>query len=374
MKVPIKVFLVEDSPVALTILQRILASSPEIEIVGTASDGISALKHIPRLKPDVVCTDLLMGKMDGLELTKKLMAEFPKPILVISDVVTANDTQKIGQLLDAGIVDVFPKPTTGFIQDYEQQKNDLIYKIKIISGVKVFTKRNYERNHINNNRKTDTSQRLLRRTTTEPALTVGQNTNYKPLINQKITNYQIVAIGVSTGGPKAMQQIVSKLPANFPLPIVCTQHISTGFLKSLISWLSLETKLKIKIAELGEKPLPGIVYYAPEQYHLEIDNKGRFAYSQAPPIDSHCPSVNIMMQSLAQFYGKSTIGILLTGMGKDGVTGMQDIYHSGGLTIAQDEASSIIFGMPQEAIKSGIVQQVLPLKDIAPFLIRQVGY
>lgn len=358
MKTPIKVFLVEDSPVALTILQRVLASSSEVEVVGTANDGISALEKIPSLKPDVICTDLLMGKMDGLELTKELMATFPRPILVISDVVTANDTHKIGQLLEAGVVDVFPKPKTGFIQDYEQQANNLVSKIKILSGVKVFTKKNPATNskiiNIQSNK------------TEEPNLANNFSKNY-------LTDYQIVAIGVSTGGPKAMQQIVNKLPANFPLPIVCTQHISVGFLDSLISWLSLESLLKIKIAEIGETPLPGTIYYAPEQYHLEIDYKGKFCYSSSPPINSHRPSVNIMFQSLAQFYGKSTIGILLTGMGQDGVIGMQEIDLCGGLTIAQDEASSVIFGMPQEAIKLGVVRQILSLEKIAPFLVHQVG-
>ena len=355
MKSPIKVFLVEDSPIALTILQRVLGSSSEIEIIGTASNGISALKHIPRLQPDVVCTDLLMAQMDGLELTQKLMAQFPRPILVISDVVTANDTQKVSQLLDAGVVDVFPKPETGFLEDYEQQRETLIQKLKVLSGVKVFTKINYFKPQSN------LSQQ-------------NQNQARKSLSPNKITDYQIIAIGVSTGGPSALETILSKLPGNFPLPLVCTQHISVGFLDSLIHWLSLECKLKVKIAELGEKPLPGTIYFAPEKYHLEIDDRGSFCYSQAPSFNSHCPSATIMMQSLVKFYGKSMIGILLTGMGKDGVLGMQEIYRCGGLTIAQDEASSVIFGMPQEAINLGVVQQVLPVEEIAPFLLRQVGY
>ena len=354
MTTPIKVFLVEDSPVALNILQRILNSASDIEVVGTAQNGIEALKQISLLKPNVVCTDLLMGKMDGLELIKSLMSEFPLPILVISDLVNANDTQRIGQLLEAGAVDVFSKPKTGLIQDYEKQKNDLVNKLKILSGVRVFPKRNDRNNLIKTNNETNKNNQLF------------SNTGF--------TNYQIVAIGVSTGGPKAMQQIIAQLPADFPLPIVCTQHISIGFLNSLISWLSIESRLKIKIAQIGEQPLPGTLYYAPEHYHLEIDCRGRFAYSQFPAINSHRPSVTTMFQSLVQFYGRAIIGILLTGMGRDGVTGMQDIYQRGGLTIAQDEDSSIIFGMPQEAIKLGVVKQVLPLDKIAPFLLKQINY
>ena len=351
MTTPIKVFLVEDSPVALNILQRILDSSPDIKVIGTAGNGVNALQQIPQLKPDVVCTDVLMGEMDGLEFTKNLMSEFPLPILVISDLVTAQNTQKIGQLFEAGVVDVFPKPKTGSIEDYEKQKNNLVSKLIILSGVKVFTKKhncNYK------NLKKNRSELLQNKTNT--------------------TNYQIVAIGVSTGGPKAIQQIITQLPANFPLPIVCTQHISVGFLSSLISWLSLDTKLKIKIAQIGEQPLPGTFYYAPEQYHLEIDGRGKFAYSSSPAVNNHRPSVTTMFQSLAQFYGNSMIAILLTGMGKDGVAGMQEIERRGGLTIAQDKDSSVIFGMPQEAIKLGIVNQILPLEQIAPFLLCQVRY
>lgn len=353
MTTPIKVFLVEDSPVALNILQRILNSSSDIEVVGTAQNGIDALKQIYLLKPNVVCTDLLMGKMDGLELIKSLMSEFPLPILVISDVVAANDTQTIEQLLEAGVIDVFPKPKTGFIKDYEKQQNDLVSKLKIISGIKVFTKRkDSDRHNIN----------------------FTKNQTYKLSNKTNITDYKIVAIGVSTGGPKAIQQIINQLPADFPLPIVCTQHISVGFLNSLISWLSIETKIKVKIAQIGEQPLPGILYFAPEHYHLEIDRRGRFAYSSSPAINNHRPSVTAMFQSLAQFYGSSVIAILLTGMGRDGVAGMQEVYRCGGLTIAQDKDSSVIFGMPQEAINLGIVNQVLSLEQIAPFLLSKVSY
>lgn len=359
MKNPVKVFLVEDSPVASTILQRILTSSSEIEIVGTANNGIDALKQIPLQKPDVVCTDLLMEKMDGLELTKQLMARFPRPILVISDVVTNNNTHKIGQLLEAGVVDVFPKPKTGFIQDYEKQTNSLIQKIIILAGVKVFTKKKYI-----------DSQQINSDNINRQALS---NTNIKERKQPKKINYKIIAIGVSTGGPKALETIFSQLPADFPLAIVCTQHISVGFLSSLISWLSQKSNLTIKIAEYGEKPLPGIIYFAPENYHLAIDNQGNFSYLNSFDTDIHCPSVNTMFQSFAQFYNQSMIGILLTGMGKDGAIGMQEIYKFGGLTIAQDESSSIIFGMPYEAIKLGVVTHTLPLTKISSFLIDTIN-
>ncbi len=351
----IKVFLVEDSPVALTILQRVLSSNSAIQIVGTAKNGLIALEEIPSLKPNIVCTDLLMGKMDGLELTKQLMAIYPVPILVISQVVTDNDTKKIGQLLEAGVLDVFPKPKTGFIQDYEKQKDELVQKIKLLSGVKVFSKSN-------------------------KSVSVPKVENVKPIkvtfnhnAASSIKKYKIVTIGVSTGGPKALRTIFKTLPQNFPLPIVCVQHISEGFLNSLINWLNLDSLLKIKIAENGELVSAGTVYFAPEKYHLELDNQGRLIYSDAPPINNHRPAVTHTFNCIAKFYGQNTIAILLTGMGRDGVVGMENLYHKGAMTIAQDKASSIIFGMPQEAIKLGVVKKVVPLHQISTVLMDLVS-
>ncbi len=356
---PIKVFLVEDSPVALTILQRVLNTTSEVQIVGTATNGMIALEQIPHLKPDIICTDLLMGKMDGLELTKQLMAVHPIPILVISEVVTDNDTKKIGQLIEAGVLDVFPKPKTGLIQDYEKQQQALVQKIKLLSGVQVFSRK------INPSSSPQIEHQA-------PVNIKFNNDLLSNLLSNK--NYKMVTIGVSTGGPKALQTILQNLPSNFPLPIVCIQHISEGFLDSLIDWLSKESLLKIKVAENGELPLPGIVYFAPEKYHLKLDFQGRFIYSDAPAINNHRPAITSTFTSIAQFYGKDTIGILLTGMGRDGALGIEHIYRMGGMTIAQDEATSIIFGMPKEAIDLGVVQQVLPLPKIASFLMELVGY
>ena len=352
-KEKIRVFIVEDSPVALNILSRILQSSQKIEVVGTATNGMTALKQIPRLKPQVICTDLVMSKMDGWEFTKQLMATFPLPILVISDSSQTEDAAKVARLKDLGVLDVFPKPATGFIQDYERQSAALIAKIKILAGVKVFTKRNSSK----------PEQNLSRLAIATPAPT-------KPVSYHQ---YQIIGIGMSTGGPKAIEDIVSQLPPNFPVPIVCTQHISIGFLNSFIASLNSATSLTVKVASIGELPQPGTVYFAPENYHLEIDESGKFVYSAADPIDSHRPSITIMLKSLARYYGNSAMGILLTGMGRDGVAGMTAIWQKGGMTIAQDEASSIIFGMPKEAISLGVVRKILPLSKIAPFLLSQVG-
>ena len=363
LKKQIKVFIIEDSPVALKILKRVLESSQDIKIVGTANNGVAALEQIPLLKPDLICTDLVMSKMDGLEFTKTLMSTFPLPILVISESVNTNDNKKITQLKEAGVLDIFPKPETGFIQDYEKQANSLISKIKILAGVKVFTKRNPNQ---------QTNPLTSKNTITINSLEVTSPERPKVFKPNKNLHYQVIGIGMSTGGPKAIEQILKQLPANFPLPIICTQHISTGFLSGLITSLNLATALQVKIAQIGETPQPGIVYFAPENYHLEIRENKKFAYSSADPVDNHRPSATVMLNSLAQFYGNTTVGIILTGMGRDGAAGMAEVKQKGGLTIAQDEASSIIFGMPKEAIKLGVVEQIMPLSSIAPFLIEQV--
>ncbi|MEM9274821.1 MAG: chemotaxis protein CheB [Cyanobacteria bacterium P01_F01_bin.143] len=251
-KSPIKVFLAEDSPVALNILQRILDTAPEIEVVGVARNGKIALEQIPQLQPDVICTDLLMGKMDGLELTRQLMAKYPRPILVISQAVQSTDTNNIGQLLAAGAVDVFPKPNTGLLEDYQQQRQALIEKIRILAGVRVFTKR-----------LRSSAQATQEKAKLQQKRDVSDFDAFDSIVanSRNQHNYKIIGIGVSTGGPNATEEIFSTLPANFPLPIVCVQHISEGFLDNLISWLDSISPLKVKIAEPGEFPTLGNIYF-----------------------------------------------------------------------------------------------------------------
>ena len=345
---PIRVLIVEDSPVALTILKRILTSSPEIMIVGTAQTGIEALTLIPNIQPDVICTDFFMPQMNGLEFTSHVMAHYPLPILVISASVQEEDTHRIFQLLEAGAVDILPKPKAGLQIENVRLKQALIDKVKILSGVKVFKKK-----------------RLLSVLKSR----VDNADQAAPVIPLR-GNPKIMAVGASTGGPLALQELLTSLPKAFPLPIVCVQHISLGFLPGLIDWLAEDCQLAIQIAPIGERPQPGTVYFPPERQHLEIDQRGRFVHSQAPPVDSHCPSVTTTFLSMAQFYGRKTIGILLTGMGRDGADGMKAIADAGGLTIAQDEATSVVFGMPKEAIALGAAHQVLPIQSIAPTVLK----
>ena len=347
---PIPVLLVQNLAADLEILVRMLTSSPEVKIVGTARNGKEALALIPQVQPAIVCTDMYMKEMDGLELTKQVMARHARPILVISASVQKEDTHNISQLLAAGALDVLPKPKAGLALDYERTRRELLGKIKVLAGVKVFTKRQQHHTHIGAKSSPPTTKQLINVTTA----------------------IRVVTIGASTGGPQALHTILTQLPANFPVPIICTQHISEGFLQGFIDWLAPACKLPVKVAQINEQPLPGTVYFAPERTHLELDSQGMFTYLRSPPVDGHCPSVTVTFKAVANFYGRATVGVLLTGMGRDGAEGMRVIAQAGGITIAQDEKSSVVFGMPMEAIALGAVQYILPTHEIAPLLLKKV--
>ena len=344
---PVRVLLVEDSPVSLVVLQRMISSSPDIEIVGTARNGLEALGLIPNLQPAVICTDFYMPGMDGLEFTKEVMSKYPRPILIISASVQPDDTHNIFQLLEAGAVDVFPKPGSGSTADYELVKQDLISKIKVLAGVTVFTKH-------------------------RPIVVKPAPLRTEPSALRSNAAVRAIAIGASTGGPQALQTILTQLPANFPVPILCVQHISEGFLQGLVNWLRSECRIGLKIAHAGESPQPGTVYFAPEGHHLELDAQGKFLCLSSALVDGHRPSATITLTSVAKFYGSTAVGVLLTGMGRDGAAGMRAIAQAGGSTIAQDEKSCVVFGMPKEAIALGAVQLVLPVQDIASAILRKV--
>ncbi|MBE9125619.1 MULTISPECIES: chemotaxis-specific protein-glutamate methyltransferase CheB [unclassified Coleofasciculus] len=341
---PIRVLLVEDSKISLVILRRILDSSPQIEVVGEAHTGLEALTLIPKIQPDVICTDLHMPQMDGLEFTSEVMTHYPRPILVLSVSVQQEDTHHVFEVLEAGAVEVCPKPLAGLTTDNEVFKRELIDKIIILSGVKVFKK----------------TRKISSPAKTKNRFNVTTKFYPKP---------KIIVVGASTGGPIALQELFSQLPLDFPIPVICVQHICLGFLQALIDWLMTSCQLPIQIAQPGEMPKPGIIYFPPEHRHLEVDGKGRFVCSDSEPLDGHRPSVTVTFESVAQFYGKATVGILLTGMGRDGAQGMQAIAQAGGVTIAQDEATSVIFGMPKEAIDLGAAKEVLPISAIAPMLL-----
>jgi len=350
-----RVVLIEDSPVALEILQRLLNSSPDVDVVGTARDGIEGLEVINKTRPDVICTDFHMENMDGLELTQRVMADDPRPILVISNFVQKTDVDNVFRLLQAGAADVFPKPSTDSPTDYEKLKSALVTKIKVLSNMKVTQKR---------------KQQPL--SGSVKPITSGAFSSNQPLMTN-VSRVKVIAIGASTGALPAIQKIVCQLPSNFPLPLICTVHVSTGVLSGLVNWLSTECPLRVKIAEVGESPAPGTVYFAPEKNDLELDARGKFIYTDCPETNKHCPSITATFKSIARVYGKATAGVLLTGLGRDGAEGLQAIAQAGGITLAQEEKGGGAFGMVKEAMSLDAVQQMLAIDKIAPFLLKTLS-
>ncbi len=344
---PVRVLLVDDSPLALVVLQRMLAASHEIEVVGVATHARQALDLIPHLQPGIVCIDYHMPDMNGLELTREIMARFPCPILVVSSAVGDSDSDRIFSLLEAGAVDVFPKPKGGPESDILAAEQ-LVKKIKIVAGVRVHGRRSKA-----------------------PAPTV-QRPGMVPNSKRGICIPRIVVMGASTGGPQAFRTILSQLPGHFPVPIVCVQHISVGFLTGLVNWLGAHFNGNVQVARSDQLPLPGHVYFPQENTHLLIDAMGRFHASQEPAAGGHRPSVSSTFCSVANYFGDAAIGVLLTGMGRDGGDGMLALAQAGALTICQDEASSVIYGMPRDAVDRGAARMVLPLGDIAAALVSAV--
>ena len=340
----IRVLIVEDSPVAVALLKRELAKASDIEVVGTARHGREALEMLATAHPDVVCTDYHMPVMDGLELTREIIARHPLPILVLS-VSVEEGSVNVFNLLNAGALDFISKPNLQSESTYAALSSQLANKIRILSGVRVLRRLTRPKPH------TETPGRRL----------------FSPDLNSPV---RLIVIGASTGGPQALHSILPQLPAGFRAPVVCIQHISEGFLGGLVQWLDESSPLNVRIARCGDTPSSGTVSFPQEGTHLMFDDTGKFLLSRGQPLGGHRPSVTVTMRSAAERYGSSVVGVLLTGMGSDGAEGMADIVKAGGVTIAQDEASSMIFGMPRQAIERGAAMHVLPLNDIALALVR----
>ena len=338
----IRVLLVDDSAISIEIIRRMLAPAQDIEVVGAATNGIDALELMPQIHPDVICTDLHMPKMNGLEMIREVMTRYPLPILVLSVSVRPDQEDNIFRMLEAGALDILAKPCGGLESDFGVTAHNLITKIRVLAGVTVIKKRRAE---------------------------VGAVAKLtQPISGLATSSPRIIGIGASTGGPQALARVLGDLPADFPLPLLCVQHIAETFMQGLVSWLAGCCRIRICTAKEGERPLGRTAYFPPDGRHLEIDDAGVFRCSDSLPIGGHRPSVDIAFSSLAHHYGAAAVGVLLTGMGQDGAQGLLDIVHAGGVTIVQDESSSVVFGMPKRAIELGAAQHVLSIDQIGPAL------
>lgn len=358
MNPPIRILIVDDSALTRQLLRTLFVADPAIEVIGEAGDGKAALTKVADLRPDLVLLDVRMPVMDGVETTRQIMAYYPTPILVLTASLAGHDVDITFQMLDAGALDVMEKPHLNNPAALDAARLALIRKVKLLARVKVVT-------HLRGRR---TKPGLGGGTLVpQPGLTDGGKAVWEP----QHAPYPVVVIGASTGGPKVIRQILSGLPADFAAALVIVQHIAAGFSAGLVEWLSGSTALPVRLAAEGATLGPACALVAPDRYDLMVHANGTVHLSTQPLLLQR-PSVDIAMQSVAEQFGPATIGVLLTGMGRDGVAGLRAIKRAGGATIAQDAASCAIYGMPRAAVEAGVVSAVLPPDQIARALLETV--
>jgi two-component system, chemotaxis family, protein-glutamate methylesterase/glutaminase len=340
----IRVLVVEDSQVVRDLLVYILQGDPEIRVVAVASDGLQAIEMARKEKPDVITMDIHMPRLDGIEAVRRIMETNPIPTVIISASVDQGEVGNAFRAMEAGAVAVCEKPLGITHPLYERQAREIVQTVRMVSEIKVVRRW---------------------RPPVEPASRhAGQDERPLP----GTPRIELVVIGASTGGPPVLRAILSGLTRDFPIPIVIVQHISPGFLPGLVEWLSSATGVPVEIARDATIPLPGHAYIAPDGVHTEVQRPCRIHLSSREPVNGLCPSVSVLFRSAAGAFGCAAAGVLLTGMGRDGAEELGLMKHRGALTIAQDKASSVVHGMPAEAIKLGAALHVLPPEKIVETL------
>ena len=339
----IRVLIVDDSAVVRQILTDELSRCPDLEVIGTAPDPYVARDMIVALKPDVITLDIEMPRMDGLSFLRRLMTHYPLPTIVVSS-LTPEGGQLAMEALDAGAVEVMCKPGPSYsVGDMAVQ---LIERIKAAAGVKVSSR---------------------------PRSTAPAARTAAPCALTKTTN-KVVAIGASTGGTQALQEVLCAMPRNAP-PIVIVQHMPEKFTKAFAERLDAICDIDVAEAVNGDSVRPGRALIAPGNHHMVLNRSGAVYYvqvKQGPLVNRHRPSVDVLFQSVAQYAGANAVGVILTGMGGDGAAGMLAMKQKGAYTVAQDEASCVVFGMPKEAIRMGGVDSVVGLGNVCGAILQHL--
>ena len=336
----IKVLIVEDSLAMQQLLKHAISSDPMLTVVGVASDGKEALEAVKELHPDVIAMDWQMPKLDGLEATRIIMETIPTPIVIVTGSVAANDAAVSFRMIEAGALAIIQQPPSVDHPDYKRETQQLTRTLKLMSEVKLV-------------------KRMAR--------TSKEQETAKPSIGKFFraeSDIQIVAIGASTGGPNVLQKILSGLPKDIPVPLFIVQHISKGFTAGLVEWLQNTTNFPLHIASHGVYPLPGHGYVAPDDFHMGIERGPKIVLNHKGLENGMRPSVAYLFRSVAQNFGSNAVGILLTGMGRDGADELKIMKEKGAVTFVQDEESSIIYGMPGEAIKLNAATYILSPEEI----------
>jgi two-component system chemotaxis response regulator CheB len=343
--VTIRVLIVDDSAFVRRALERILGAAPDINVVGTAADGVEGVEQVKALRPDVVTLDIKMPRMSGLEALRHIMEEAPVPVLLLSS-LTSEGADITLRGLELGAMDFVDKSNAQGHMNLGSLADELIAKIRALAGVPL--------------------ARLKARRAAEVGLAPEPEPHER--------NIEIVAIGTSTGGPTALQAIIPRLPENLAAPILVVQHMPVGFTRSLAERLNARSLVAVHEAEDGEVVTPGKVYIAPAGMHMKVRRRGtaRIWLDEEPRAALHRPSVDVLMTSVAHSYGARSMGIVLTGMGADGVEGLRAIHAAGGMTLAESQETCVIYGMPKSAVEAGVVNKSVPLTRMADEILQAV--
>ena len=343
----IKVLIVDDSAVMRQILKEILSRDPAVEVVGVATDPMVARDKILRLQPDVLTLDVEMPRMDGLTFLEKLMRAHPMPVVMISS-LTDRGCETTLRALELGAVDFVSKPKIDVADGTVLLANEILEKVKAAAQARIIGVRK--------------------------KLAAGPS---RPLPSQALikSTHQVIAIGASTGGTEALRELLEPLPPDSP-GIVMVQHMPEKFTRSFADRLDSLCRIRVKEAQDGDRILPGHALLAPGNFHMEVLRSGaeyRVRVFAADPVNRHRPSVDVLFHSCARYLGSNVVGVILTGMGADGARGLLEMRDAGARTIAQDEASCVVFGMPKEAIALGAAEEVLPLSQIPAGALRMAA-
>jgi len=342
----IKVLIVDDSKAIQEFLDNILSSDPDIQVIGLASSGYEAIELVKIKKPDIITIDMNISGMDGYETIRRIMETFPTPIVIISRVENPKEATNTNRYMEAGALAVVFRPAPFELHQFTSFRKELIQTVKLMSEIKVVK-------HFQRKRKEQI----------KPVSLAQQFENDAKRI-------QVIAIGASTGGPLALQVILSRLPGELAVPVLIVQHIAPGFVKVFQKMLSSTSGIKLKIAEEGEIISAGIGYIAPDNFHMGVTRGRKIILSNQPPENGSKPSVSFLFRSVAHTFGPNALGVLLTGMGKDGADELKDMKDKGAITVVQNEESSVVFGMPGEALRIGASNIALSPESIAEILIK----
>ena len=357
---PVKVLIIDDSALVREVLTKIFSRDKNLEVVGSARDPLYAIKDIKEHRPDVITLDLQMPRMDGITFLEKLMSSYPMPVVVISSLAQEGSDVTI-KALELGAVDFVPKPALGIGQALDDMSVDIVGRVKNAASVNMDEMRRQVRQRKAGKKATTSNS--------SPAVKEPPSKKEEPVRMVSSTD-KVIAIGASTGGTVAVKNILTKLPANLP-GIIVVLHMPSGFTASYAESLNDSCAMKVKEATDGETVMTGYAYIAPGGKHVEVEKSSKgyhLRVSTDPPVNRHRPSADKLFYSVAENAPANSLGIILTGMGNDGAQGLKMMKDRGSETVAQDEKSSIVYGMPKQAVEVGAVNSVLPLDQIADFI------